>query len=156
MNSIDSFMQQLRTDALYMKVLPGGRFFTPTDKFWKILSDYKEINFVDAGCGSGDTTREALEKGFNMTAVDLCIRPDQFSHVLFVDAATFPYSEKYWPVICRPSHDGFCYDTIRLALEKNAKCFYVGLISNIESDLDESQIKRITKTGSNQGIAVKT
>ena len=62
-----------------------------------------------------------------------------------MDATRFKYTPACWPVICRPSHDGWCFDTIEAALEQGAHALYVGLPKNRQTDTGR-YYRRVHKT----------
>lgn len=129
----------LKRQALAGICLPAGDFFRPTERFFDALKPFHKqgINFIDAGTGSGRVPVEARKHGLNMLGIDLCDRVDQEMDVLCIDATQALYGPKVWPTICRPSHDGWCYDTIVYALKRGAGVFYAGLDRNVAVDLEE-------------------
>jgi hypothetical protein len=94
--------------------------------------------YVDCGAGNGQLVDEAVKLGYQMIGLDIAYREDQSSRVQLVDCTTFPFSPGLWPIICRPSHDGFCLETVQHALSRGAGVIYVGLPSNTEQDLQET------------------
>ena len=130
----------LRADLMRQGMeLPPGRFFTPRYRFWDVLKLLPPKMYVDCGAGNGQLVDEAVKLGYQMIGLDIAYREDQSSRVQLVDCTTFPFSPGLWPIICRPSHDGFCADTIAHALCRGANAIYVGLSQNIEQDLQETQ-----------------
>lgn len=134
-----------------MGTLPKLQWFEPTPTFWHTMDQWRtDIAFVDAGCGLGNLTREAKKRGFDMMAVDICKRVGQVRSVMLMDACVMPYTRNLWPILCRPSHDGWAYGCISRALEMGASALYVSLPHNAERDLDDLQSKvslQVTNVG---------
>jgi hypothetical protein len=133
---MNDFMRNLRNRALGQMVAPSLRFFTPKDAFFEALEPYKHLRIIDAGTGCGLVPVEARARGFNMVGIDLMPRDGQDEEVLRLEAESFPYDAKTWMMVCRPSHDGWAYNTLEAALRRGASGFYVGLERNLEADLD--------------------
>lgn len=129
--------------------LPNQRFFTPTAKFWMVLSEALPVDviLVDAGCGRGDLISEAHSRGMTILGIDICAREGQDARVEHVDAVTYPWSTKRWLMICRPSHDGWASDATHRARQRGAHVLYVGLPSNYERDLGQIRSKCLGKVG---------
>lgn len=132
-----SLMQQLRLHAAANLRLGNLRFFTATPRFWEVMEQWREQCFIECGAGTGDTTREALDKGFQFGAVDICERDGQHESVLILDATMLTFSRELWPILCRPNHSGWCREVMDLALPASAGFIYVGLERNTEIDLGE-------------------
>jgi hypothetical protein len=111
------------------------RFFTPTELFFQALEPHKAVRLVEAGAGTGATSKELVERGFDMLPLDIMPREGQWDAVLPLDAESVPYSPELWLLICRPDHSGWAYDTMKLALNAGASVFYAGLERNFEIDL---------------------
>lgn len=130
---------RLRADLMRHGMdLPPGRFFTPRYRFWDVLKRLPPKMYVDCGAGNGQLVDEAVKLGYQMIGLDIAYREDQSSRVQLVDCTRFPFAPGLWPIICRPSHDGFCIETITHAFSRGAGAIYVGLSRNIEQDLQET------------------
>lgn len=153
---MDSLLRELRNAALSQMVMPGHRFFKPTEAFYEALSEYKHLNFVDAGTGSGQLPEEAMERGFRMVGIDLVERPGQSNNVVFMEAESFEYSKATWLLMCRPDHSGWVYDTLEAALKRGAGAFYVSKLSNLIRDLEDyaSRASRVWKDVGEDGEAM--
>ena len=114
--------------------LPSGSFFEPNEKFWAAFEAYKHLKLIDCGCGSGELLEAAIQRGFNMKGVDILRREKQSSKVMQADATLLPWSETQWPLICRPSHDGWANDVADKALIHGAHVLWVGKPNNYEVD----------------------
>ncbi len=123
--------------GLFGLSLPANRFFTPLPRFWDVLNDVvpHEVQLVDAGCGQGDLLREADQVGRTLIGIDVTPRDDQDPRVLLLDAIRFRWNKRIWPMMCRPSHDGWAYLTMRAARKAGAGVLYVGLPKNYAVDL---------------------
>lgn len=133
---MSEFMRQLKRDAMMGVTLPRGRFFKPKPKFFKVLAEHK-VGWVDAGCGSGELAHEARPHGITMLGIDLCAREGQMPDVVQLDATQMPYSSHLWPVICRPSHDGWAGDVIDCAHRRGARVLYVSKPGNFDLDVPD-------------------
>lgn len=62
--------EKLSTDRIWSAKINNAEKIT--EKFDKLLNHtgVKEIDFLDVGCGKGETIQEALSRGWNVTAID--------------------------------------------------------------------------------------
>jgi hypothetical protein len=154
---MNSLLRELKAQALSGLRLPAGRFFTPTPVFFEALTAY-HVDYIDAGCGSGDTTVESNAAGLHMTGVDIAERDGERPGILHIDALDMPYSPDMWPVICRPSHDGWAEDVAEKALLSGAHVFYAGFAKNHAEDLGRLKhfiVRRWKKAGrSDEGLVL--
>jgi len=135
---MDDLLRKLRNQVLgEMSVcMPQHRFFVPTEAFFAALSEFKHLQLIDAGTGSGELPDEARDLGFNMVGIELARRPGQSPNVVFREAESYPYSPTSWLLMCRPDHSGWVYDTVEAALRRGASALYVSKASNLTLDLD--------------------
>lgn len=120
------------------------RWFTPTDEFWKLLDRIVPpgVLLVDAGCGMGKLVEESQARGRRMLGIDIMPRDGQTPGIVSIqDAIRYGWSETTWPLICRPSHDGWCYDAAHQARRKGAHVLYVGLPKNYGRDMGRVRSK---------------
>jgi hypothetical protein len=116
-------------------MLPEGRFFTPKPAFWDYLKTLRGIRIIECGAGSGDLISEAEQHGLAITANDICRRPGQDPRVRSDDATALDWSPTLWPLICRPSHDGWANEVADRAQTQGSYTLWVGLPRNFEKDL---------------------
>jgi hypothetical protein len=123
--------------GLFDMSLPGNRFFRPLPRFWEALDEVvpRDVQLVDAGCGRGDLLREAAQVGRALLGIDVSSREGQDPRVLPLDAIRFKWNKRIWPMMCRPSHDGWAHLTMQAARKAGAGVLYVGLPKNYEVDL---------------------
>ena len=116
--------------------LPSQRFFTPTPDFWALLDQVAPpgIQVVDSGCGMGDLIGEAEQHGRHLLGIDVGYRQGQDRRVKRENAIYYPWSPEVWPMMCRPSHDGWAYYTMQNARKRGATVLYVGLPKNYDRD----------------------
>lgn len=135
--------------ASMLEGLPSHRFFTPLPEFWKVLDLVAPpgVQLVDTGCGMGYLIGEAEPHGRRLVGIDIGTRVGQDPRVRREDALSYPWAPDMWPLICRPSHDGWAYDTMRLARQRGAAVLYVGLPRNYERDLGSVRSKRYGVVG---------
>ncbi len=117
--------------------LPDHRFFTPLPDFWDSLEVVTPVGvqLVDTGCGRGDLLGEAALAGRILLGIDVAYRSGQNACVKKHNAITYPWGRLTWPMICRPSHDGWAEETVKAAREAGATVLYVGLPKNYYRDL---------------------
>jgi len=130
-------LRELQRQTLSDTVMPYIRFFTARNKFFSIVDSWKELPFVECGCGSGDTVRELSARRFSVLGIDIANREGQSSNILIADASTFAFSRNMVCLICRPDHSGWCQDTMHKALKEGAIVLYVGLPKNLERDVGQ-------------------
>lgn len=146
-------MGEIRRSAMMqlnrMGGLPNQRFFTPTDDFWRALGEVlpADVNLVDAGCGRGDLIGEAERYGMTIHGIDICARDGQDPRVAHADAVPYPWSPECWPMMCRPSHDGWTWDATRQARKSGAHVLYVGLPGNYKQDLGHMRAECLGEVG---------
>lgn len=116
--------------------LPSHRFFTPLPCFWEKLDVLvpADVQLVDSGCGMGDLLREAETVGRTLIGIDVGYRTGQDARIQRKDAIAYAWSKSVWPMMCRPSHDGWAYYTMQNARKRGAAVLYVGLPTNYERD----------------------
>lgn len=149
---MSDLLTSLRLSALSQLGTMGAlRWFTPTPLFWETMQEFKDKTLVDCGCGVGALVTEGRRLSFEMIGIDLVKRKAQIKDVLFADACSFPFGTDRYPLICRPDHSGWVYDTIKYAVSRNATAFYVGLAENVRRDL-ESHIHKVSDIVRNVGI----
>lgn len=126
---------------LFGVTLPANRFFTPLPCFWDVLDTVVpgEVQLVDAGCGKGDLLQEASQVGRSLIGIDVALRDGQDPRVLQKNAIRFGWNERMWPMMCRPSHDGWAYLTMQAARRCGACVLYVGLPKNYKVDLGSAR-----------------
>lgn len=137
---MDDALQDLKAATLLGTTMPALAFFKPTDRFWtalRCLPVPKDGGLVDVGTGMGHVPEAAQTKGlqYRVAGIDLCHRPGQWRGVLHADGRKFIWTEACWPLICRPSHDGWCEDVLVAALEHGAGAVYVGKNKGVRNDL---------------------
>jgi hypothetical protein len=122
--------------SLMMVGLPSQRFFTPLDSFWPLLDSLVPANvqLVDSGCGMGDLIGEAELHGRGLIGIDVGYREGQDARIQQADAVSYPWDSTTWPMICRPSHDGWAFYTMQKARKAGAAVLYVGLPKNYQRD----------------------
>lgn len=125
----------LRLNMARQLVLPEGRFFVPTQVFWDYMKTLTGISIIECGAGNGALIAEAEQHGLAFMANDICRRPDQDRRVQQMDATGLDWSERRWPLICRPSHDGWANEVADRAQTQGAYTLWVGLPRNFEKDL---------------------
>lgn len=131
-NSYSGFLRALKAEAVaHMPV--SVRFFTPNETFWLSLEQFKHIDLIDCGTGLALLPVEAKAKGFNMLGIDLAIQVGDTASIR-MDAIDYKFGYRTWPIICRPSHDGWCDEVIRNAKRSKASALYVGLRKNLTHD----------------------
>jgi hypothetical protein len=130
-------LRSLRNYALSNMVAPALQFFTPKESFFQALEAYKTHKLIEAGAGLGRVAKEAAERGFDVMAIDIMPREDQWECVIQMDAESMPYGPGAWLLMCRPDHSGWAYDTLEVALKRGAGVFYAGLERNFEVDLGD-------------------
>lgn len=150
MNSIttsDAFKAMRNVIAASTK-LPPQVFFTPGVAFWMWMLGWIQrdgIEFIDCGCGMGILIEQAKQRGVKIRGVDFSKRQGQHKEVEQQNALDLRWGPKKWPLICRPSHDGWCEDVIRNAQRDGACAVYVGLPSNYQRDIGMFRTLRIGK-----------
>jgi hypothetical protein len=117
--------------------LPAQRFFEPLPCFWDKLNEAvpQGVQLVDSGCGTGALIDEAFAAGRSLIGIDIAARDVQHEAVVRANAITYNWSAEVWPLVCRPSHDGWAYETMIAARKRGAAYLYVGLPSNYLIDL---------------------
>lgn len=130
-----TLMQQLRQQAYATMQMPINRFFTPVPYFWELLRLWPGVSFVDCGCGDGSLIGESIKNGLRIKGCDIATRDGQDRRVTQMDATTLSWSAKRWPLICRPSHDGWTAEVIDAARRQGAHSLYVGLSRNFQQDI---------------------
>lgn len=140
MRNMSHLMNGLREMAyarMASVALPGQRFFTPLPEFWDRLNEVAPagVQLVDTGCGRGDLLGEAEAMGRELIGIDVASRTGQDSRVLMRNAITYPWSAATWPMLCRPSHDGWAAEVMKVARQAGAIVLYVGLPKNYRQDL---------------------
>lgn len=130
-------LQVIRRHALSNLTMPAGRFFTPLPLFWYLMSCFsRQVKFIDCGCGDGSLLIEAREHEIPIVrAVDLAHREGQLPEVEKVDATELEWSPYLWPLLCRPSHDGWAQEVMENARKQQSSTIYVGLPSNYHRDV---------------------
>lgn len=135
-SSLSTLLRERKNVALATVKFGAVKFFQPNEEFWEVIQPFQKHYLIDAGAGMGHVTEEGTKRGFMMTAIDVASREDQSALVIVgADATVFPYTDKVWPLICRPDHDGWCYEVIEHALKQGASVLYVGLTKNADRDL---------------------
>lgn len=121
--------------------MPNLRFFTPLPIFWKMLTLVcgEKVLLVDCGCGKGDLISEGITNDRAILGIDVMPRENQDSKVMSIDAMDYKWSPTVWPLICRPSHEGWVSDVVKNALSQGATPIYVSLNKNRIRDLEEYQ-----------------
>lgn len=125
--------------------LPATRFFKPTRKLFMLLARLDRggaLTFIDCGCGTGATTRELRAEGFDVKGIDLLRREGQGIDVSVCDAVLYPFSATVWPLICRPSHDGWAREVLDQARIAGAHVLYAGLPKNLKYDMGRVQYSK--------------
>ena len=125
-------------NSMYLTSLPKQRFFTPNDKFWAKLDELRPYFnlIVDCGTGNGDLPRESQERGIKMAGIDIIRRDgNDPMEVQIIPAHRMQFDDRMWPLICRPSHGGWCDALQHQALESGSGFIYVGKPTNIEGDV---------------------
>lgn len=123
--------------------LPNQRFFTPRGRFWRVLREVVpgDVDLVDAGCGRGDLIVEGAALAFDLIGIDISPREGQNSRVVLCDAVEYDWGPFVWPLICRPSHDGWVADTVSAARKAGATVLYVSTQQNYKRDLGRIRSK---------------
>lgn len=123
--------------------LPSHRFFTPLPCFWEKLKAVvpDSVQLVDSGCGMGDLIGEAEKVGRILKGIDVGFREGQDRRVQREDAITYDWTPETWPMMCRPSHDGWAYYTMQNARKRGSAVLYVGLPRNYDRDLGRVRSK---------------
>ncbi len=141
----DAF-KAMRTEHASRMTLPSQVFFTPTERFWECITPWithHRIELVDCGCGMGILIEKAKQRKLKIRGVDYVKRPGQHKEVERTNVTDLSWSDTKWPLICRPSHDGWCEDVIRKAQDDGAMSIYVGLPKNYETDIGMFQTKKV-------------
>lgn len=139
MTSESTLLPSIR-DLVGRLELPPGQFFTPNESFWLHLRLQPAVKYIECGAGNGYTTVQALQRGLDMSAVDIAYREDTDNVVLMVDATLdiLPWSPRCWPLICRPSHGGWAGHVMSNAIRRGASTLYVGLERNVCIDIPDA------------------
>lgn len=140
-----SALAALRSLAYMGLELPALRFFTPTDIFWSMLRHEMNsgVTFVECGSGNGDLLDEAADHGFELEGWDPIKREGQSKRVIQGDATELNWGPKVWPLICRPSHDGFANEIVEKARSQGATTWFITLPRNYERSLSEYMTYRL-------------
>lgn len=136
-------LQQVRFRMMGCITMPANRFFTPLPAFWQVMLELViekrtagiDLKFMDCGCGAGELISEASDRGIQLVGCDLLDRDGQSEQVLQLDATRIRWAHNYWPLICRPNHDGWASEVISNAREQGACAIYVGLPRNYSQDV---------------------
>lgn len=136
---MSDFLQELRERVLADMCMPAARFFTPRARFWNLLhelvKEHPNLVFLDCGTGMGDLPREAGERGLRMLGVDHVDREGQDQKVLRMDARFCRFGPLVWPLMCRPSHEGWAYEVAKAGLAAGATVLYAGKPENVSRDI---------------------
>ena len=138
MSLVSDFKELLGVDAQDLNIeLPSQVFFTPNEGFWDIVRSYvaEGIKFVDCGCGMGALIEQGQQRGIEIGGIDIGTREGQHSKVVHGDALELRWSPTLWPLVCRPSHDGWVHELFEIARCRGAGALYVGLPCNYHRDL---------------------
>lgn len=132
-----SLMAALRAASLANMTMPAGRFFKPTEAFWSALKAAVDqgIHFIDCGAGSGELIDEARARGIPLAGVDICKREGQSEAVIQGDATMITWSPKLWPLLCRPSYDGFANEIVDHARSQGATTWFICKPSSFQRHL---------------------
>ena len=125
--------------AVHDTPMPRQRFFTPNQGFWEEMESLKSgfDMIIDCGTGNGELPDEAMARGIIMAGIDIMPRDGNGPcEVQIIPAHKMPYSSKVWALVCRPNHSGWCNLLQKQAQHDGAGFIYVGLLKNIEVDLD--------------------
>jgi hypothetical protein len=144
-STMDHVKAMHRANLLTADPLPSHTFFEPTESFWtsiRIWQEQHNIQFTECGCGMGTLIGKAEQRGLRIKGVDISHRVGQHKEVERKDATTLSWSEKHWPLICRPDHSGWCEDVIRKAQGQGAWSIYIGLPSNYFRDIGMFRTRR--------------
>lgn len=140
-----SSLAALRSVHMMSMVLPAGRFFKPRELFWSLLLEEikKGITFVECGSGSGELLDEAHERHIEIAGFDICKREGQSRRVCHGDATQLHWGPTRWPLICRPSHDGFANEIVEAARECGATTWFITKPENYDRDLSFYHTKKL-------------
>ena len=121
---------------------PNQRFFTPTQRFWDIISLINPRRIIDAGAGGGHLQLESKYRCKHIPWISLDIIPrDGAGHVLLRDAVCFPYIKGDLVLCCRPDHSGWCSELIDNVRYQGADVVYIGLKRNLDNDITDEQLQ---------------
>lgn len=138
MLSLAAEMQAMRAIRLASVELPSHSFFTPTEEFWRLIKQKHDalIRFFECGAGMGRVLDQAKERGLHMEGCDISYRPGQSDLVSRCDATRLTIFNPFlWPLVCRPSHDGWIDEVAKTARVRGANMLYAGLPSNYDRDI---------------------
>lgn len=123
-------------------------FFKPTEKFMDWLQTYAGDRFiVDVGCGEGLLLSEMKKRKMYCLGIDpyeTFIPDPERTHEIpeeliirsIGERSPLIQKDNTLILIARPCHDGFASRVIKARNKKN-EVLYIGLLENLEKDLDE-------------------
>lgn len=122
--------------------LPSQIFFKPTPKFLKWIKTYAgKRTVIDCGAGQGWLSKQLNENGMQVIALDSNTREETFFPVVYKECEYFDFPRQSLPIIARPCHSHWVWDTINRALHGfgSQRCkavLYIGKEENLKGDLD--------------------
>lgn len=131
-------IRQLATQLRMGNVLPGLKFFEPTQKFVGFMrKNYPKVRIYDVGAGMGHVAYELRENGLKALALDINHRESKENFpVTIADGESYLYLPGSVVMLCRPCHGQFSEEVILNAVHRKVSAIlYVGLEKNLFGDL---------------------